>query len=212
MNEEKHIPIKKVRVFTGSVTRPINIRQHRDLSKHEYKRQYHVQNDRNYMMAIYVGHDKRGKEKREFELVNNLTAANYYRRSNDKVPTDHQMVPLFSKNGYELRYKLKIGTMVLLYENSPEEVWELDRKNLQKRLYKVTGLSILVVSTNKYGRIYMVHHQDARPSSDIKYVNGAFKNNEEFRAGLMLLHTQFKALVQGVDFEINDLGEIKRLI
>jgi len=79
-------------------------------------------------------------------------------------------------------------------------------------LYKVTGLSILVVSTNKYGRIYMVHHQDARPSSDIKYVNGAFKNNEEFRAGLMLLHTQFKALVQGVDFEINDLGEIKRLI
>ena len=190
MNEEKHIPIKKVRVFTGSVTRPINIRQHRDLSKHEYKRQYHVQNDRNYMMAIYVGHDKKGKEKREFELINNLTAANYYRRSNDKVPTDHQMVPLFSKNGYELRYKLKIGTMVLLYENSPEEVWELDRKNLQKRLYKVTGLSILVVSTNKYGRIYMVHHQDARPSSDIKYVNGAFKNNEEFRAGLMLLHTQ----------------------
>lgn len=67
MNEEKRIPIKKVRIFTGSVTRPINIRQQRDLSKHEYKRQYHVQNDRNYMMAIYVGLDKKGKEKREFE-------------------------------------------------------------------------------------------------------------------------------------------------
>ena len=212
MNEEKKIPIKKVRVFTGSVTRPIHIRQQRDQSRHEYKRQYHVQNDRNYMMAIYVGQDKKGKEKREFELVNNITAANFYRRSNDKVPTDNQLVPLYSKSGYELRYKLKIGTMVLLYENSPEEVWELDRKNLQKRLYKITGLSILVVSSNKYGRIYMVHHQDARPSTEIKCTNGAFVSDGEFRSGMMLLHTQFKALVQGIDFEINDLGEIRRLI
>ena len=212
MNEEKQIPIKKVRVFTGSVTRPINIRQQRDQSKHEYKRQYHVQNDRNYMMAIYVGQDKKGKEKREFELVNNITAANFYRRSNDHIPTDNQLVPLFSKSGYELRYRLKIGTMVLLYENDPEEVWELDRNNLQKRLYKVTGMSILVVSSNKYGRIYLVHHQDARPSSDIKFTNGAFLNSDDFRAGIMLLHTQFNTLVQGVDFEINDLGEITRLI
>lgn len=213
MNEEKQIPIKKVRIFTGSVTRPINIRQQRDQSKHEYKRQYHVQNDRNYMMAIYVGQDKKGKEKREFELVNNITAANFYRRSNDKVPTDNQLVPLFSKSGYELRYKLKIGTMVLLYENSPEEVWELDKKNLQKRLYKVTGMSSMVLQGKYYfGTIELVHHQDARPSTEIKKKNGEFVSNEEFRPGIKLLHTQFRALVQGVDFEINDLGEIRRLI
>ena len=212
MNEERKIPIKKVRIYANSVTRPIDIQQQRDVSRHEYKRQYHVQNDRNYMMAIYVGKNDKGKEKREFELVNNLTAANFYRRSNDKVPTDNQLVPQYSKKGYELRYQLKIGTMVLLYEHTPEEVWELDRKNLQKRLYKVTGLSILVVSQNEYGRIYMVHHQDARPSSDIKITNGAYKADGEFRAGIMLLHTQFTALVQGIDFEINDLGEIKRLI
>lgn len=212
MNEEKKIPIKKVRMYATAVTRPINIRQQRDQSKHEYKRQFHVQNDRNYMMAIYVGQDKKGKEKREFELVNNITAANFYRRSNDRVSTNDQLVPLVSKSGYELRYKLKIGTMVLLYENNPEEVWELDRKNLQKRLYKVTGMSILVVSSNSYGRIYLVHHQDARPSSEIKITNGAYHDNDEFRSGIMLLHTQFKALVQGIDFEINDLGEITRLI
>ena len=213
MNEDKQIPIKKVRVFTGSVTRPINIRQQRDQSKHEYKRQYHVQNDRNYMMAIYVGQDKRGKEKREFELVNNITAANFYRRSNDRVPTDNQLVPLFSKSGFELRYKLKIGTMVLLYENSPEEVWELDRNNLQKRLYKVTGMSSMIISGKyNFGTIEMVHHQDARPSTDIKKINGEFVSNEEFRPGVKMLHTQFKALVQGVDFEINELGEIMRLI
>lgn len=213
MNEEKQIPIKKVRVFTGSVTRPIHIRQQRDLSRHEYKRQYHVQNDRNYMMAIYVGQDKKGKEKREFELVNNITAANFYRRSNDKTPMDNQLVPLYSKSGYELRYKLKIGTMVLLYENGPEEVWELDRRNLQKRLYKVTGMSSMVIQGKyEFGTIEMVHHQNAKPSSEIKKVNGEYKSDEGFRPGIKMLHSQIKALVQGVDFEINDLGEIRRLI
>ena len=213
MNEDKQIPIKKVRVFTGSVTRPINIRQQRDQSKHEYKRQYHVQNDRNYMMAIYVGQDKKGKEKREFELVNNITAANFYRRSNDRVPTDNQLVPLFSKSGYELRYRLKIGTMVLLYDNTPEEIWELDRNILQRRLYKVSGLSSMVISGKyNFGTIEMVYHQDARPSTEIKKINGEFKSGEEFRAGIKMLHSQIRALVQGVDFEINDLGEIRRLI
>lgn len=213
MNEDKQIPIKKVRVFTGSVTRPISIRQHRDQSRHEYKRQYHVQNDRNYMMAIYVGQDKKGKEKREFELVNNITAVNFYRRSNDRNPTDNQLVPLYSKSGYELRYKLEIGTMVLLYENSPEEVWELDRKNLQKRLYKVTGMSSMVIQGKfEYGTIEMVHHQNAKPSSEVKKVNGEYKSDEIFRPGIKMLHSQIRALVQGVDFEINDLGEIRRLI
>lgn len=212
MNEEKRIPIRKVRVFANSITRPINIRQQRDQSKHEYKRQFHVQNDRNYMMAIYIGQDKKGKEKREFELVNNITATNFYRRSNDKIPADHQLVPLHGKTGYLLQYKLKIGTMVLLYENGPEEVWDLDRKNLQKRLYKVTGMSSMVLrEKDYYGTIELVHHQDARLSSEIKKKNGGFKSNEEFRSGIKLLHTQFKALVQGIDFEINDLGEIKRL-
>ena len=165
------------------------------------------------MMAIYVGLDKKGKEKREFELVNNITAAYFYRRSNDKIPTDNQLVPLRSKSGYELRYKLKIGTMVILYENNPEEVWELDKRNLQKRMYKVTGMSSMVLQDKYYfGTIELVHHQDARPSTEIKKKNGEFKANEEFRNGVKLLHTQFNALVQGIDFEINDLGEIRRLI
>ena len=37
MNEEKQIPIKKVRCYTPSVTKPLNIRQQRDVSSKEYK-------------------------------------------------------------------------------------------------------------------------------------------------------------------------------
>ena len=108
---------------------------------------------------------------------------------------------------------MKIGTMVLLYENSPEEVWELDKKHLQQRLYKVTGMSSMIIQGKfEYGTIEMVHHQNARPSSEIKKVNGEYKSDEDFRPGIKMLHSQIKALVQEVDFEINDLGEIRRLI
>lgn len=59
MNEEKQIPIKKVRCYTPSVTKPLNIRQQRDVSSKEYKQQYHVTNDSNYLLALYIGKDKR---------------------------------------------------------------------------------------------------------------------------------------------------------
>ena len=75
----------------------------------------------------------------------------------------------------------------------------------------MTGLSILVVKANAYGRIYLFHHQEARPSVEVKVKNGAYVQGEVYRPAIMLLHTQFKALVQGLDFEINDLGEISRL-
>lgn len=208
MNEEKQIPIKKVRIFMGSVKRPIHIRQHRDQSKHEYKRQFHVQNDRNYMMAIYKGFDRKGKEKSSFEIVSNIQAAQYYRSSyRDSNAT---IVPP-SKNGYKLRYLLKIGTMVLLYENVPEEIWDLDRENLVKRLYKVTGLSSMMIGDYPYGTIVLLYHQEARPSSEVKAINGEFKTSNAFRPCIKLLHGQFKALVEGIDFELNDLGEIRRM-
>ena len=157
--------------------------------------------------------NKSGKEKREFELINNLMAADFYKRSNGKLSTEISPLPQCSKSGYPLVYSLKIGTMVLLYENNPDEVWELDKQNLQKRLYKVTSMSSKVVKKiYHYGTIELTHHQDSRQSDDIEKETGDFHVNEKFRAGIAMYHTQLKALVQGIDFELNDLGEIKRLI
>lgn len=209
MNETKQIPIKKVRIYAGKVTRPLHIRQQRDKSRHEYKRQVHVQNDVNYMMAIYEGVDKKGKILRDFKLINNITAADFYRKSHCGSHTE-PIVPA-AINGNQLCYRLKIGTMVLLYEKGPQEIWDSGTADLQRRLYKVTGLSYLPTKNKDYGTISLVHHQDARPSGDIKKKNGAYQQNEDFRPGIIMLHTQFKALVAGVDFELNDLGEITRL-
>lgn len=209
MNKEKRIPIRKVRCYQPSVTNPLHIRQQRDVSPKEYKRQFHVANDDNYLLAVYASKDKKGKDKRTFELVNRLQAAEYFKTSNDKEAAGHNLVPVKSQEDYPLAFTLKIGTMVLLYEKSPAEVWEATPKELNRRLYKVVGLSILNVGNRSYGRITLLHHEEARQSKDVKVLNGAYKQGEELRPAILMLHTQLRALVQGYDFEINELGEIK---
>ncbi len=211
MNEEKRVPIRKVRCYQPSVTNPLHIRQLRDVSPKEYKRQFHVANDDNYLLAVYASKDKKGKDKRTFELVNRLQAAEFFKTSNDKEAAGHNLVPVKSREDYPLAFTLKIGTMVLLYEKSPDEVWEATPKELNRRLYKVVGLSSMVIGGNPYATIKMRHHEEARQSKDIKAKNGAYKQGEELRPAILMLHTQLRALVQGYDFAINELGEIKWL-
>lgn len=213
MNEEKQIPIKKVRCYTPSVTKPLNIRQQRDVSSKEYKQQYHVTNDSNYLLALYIGKDKKGKEKREFEIINMLQTAQYFKTSNDKVAVGKNIVPLKSEYDYPFAYSLKIGTMVLLYEKSPNEIWDASLMDNNKRLYKVVGLSAMRMKGRNvdYATIKLKHHEEARLSTELKAKNGAFKQGEELRPSIIMLHTQLNALVQGYDFEINELGKIKRL-
>lgn len=206
MNKEKGVKINKVRVYANQIKRPLEIRRQRDISNKEYKRCFHVANDSNYIMGIYVGADKKGKEKRTFELVNSLDAVRFYNSGVLKQGID--LLPNEDSNGYALKWRLKIGTMVLLYENTPDEIYDLDIKMLTRRLYKITGMSSMVVSGCSYGTLALVYNQEARPSTEYSFKNGIYKSNEELRPGITLLHTQFRGLVQGQDFEINDIGEI----
>lgn len=205
MNKEKGILIKKVRCYAGSVKNPVDIHTHRDVSRKEYKRTFHVQNDENYLLAIYEGIVK-GKPKREFELVRNIDAAKYFKASTDRADYP-SIVPEKSPKGYPLKHKLTVGKMVILYEASPEEIDFGNIEDLGKRLYKITGLSYLPVNAG-YGTIVMRHHQEARMAKEIKISKGAFMKDGEYRPSIFLYHTQFHALVEGEDFEINALGEI----
>lgn len=208
MNEAKRIPIRKVRIFTPSVTQPIHLKPQRDLSAKEYKRNFHVANDSNYCIAIYEGTDRKGKIKRTFELVNRLDAARFFKASADRTARP-DLVPQSDAKGYPLKCLLKAGTMVLFYENTPEELYESTPKELTKRLYKVTGFSTLTVSSNSYGRFTLKHHQEARPAGELKAKGGAWKNGEEHRPVISLLHTQLNALIEGFDFELDVTGEIR---
>lgn len=206
MNEDKGIVIKKVRCFANDVKKPINIRHQRDLSRKEYKQQYHVKNEGNYMLAIYEDIVK-GKVRRDYELVKTIEAAEFYRRSTDKGEYN-SLVPEKSPKGFPLRWKLRIGQHVILYESSPDEIALSNKSDISKRLYVITGLSYLPVGTG-YGSIVMRHHQEARMAKDVKVTKGPYKSNDSYRGSIFLYHTQFNALVEGYDFEINALGEIQ---
>lgn len=209
MNEQKGVPIRKVRIFTPSVTQPISLKKQRDLSDKEYKQDYHVTNDGNYCMAVYEGQDKKGRTKRTFEIVSNPMAAEYFKRSADREGRP-DLVPSADGNGYPLKCILKAGTMVLFYENSPAELYECTRKELAKRLYKVTGMSTLTLQQKyKYGTLVLKHHQEARPAADLKAKSGEWKMGEAYRPVILLYHTQLNAYVEGYDFELTVTGELK---
>ena len=202
MNETLQIPIKKVRVYVKD--RPMRLKQHRDKSRHEYKRFVNVKNDSNYCMAIYEGTNDRGKVIRSYSVVNNLDAAKFY---NGKTHRD-DIVRLSDDNDLPLKCILKIGTMILFYEKSPKELYECTEEELSKRLYKVIGLTSGSESY-PYAAILCRHHLEARKSSDIKAKNGVWKIGEDYRPVIKVLHTQIKAYVEGQDFEISLDGHVK---
>lgn len=205
-NEEKGVYIKKVRIFTPSVTQPIKLKRHRDESRFEYKRNYHVANDGNYCMAIYEGTTPKGKTKRSSQLLNNLEAAKFF---NGKT-LRYDLVPQSDADGYPLKCILRTGTMVLFYEKSADELYDCTKAELAKRLYKVTGMSVLTLQKKySYGTITLKHHQEARPAGDLKAKNGEWKIGEEYRAVIGLYHTQLNAMIEGYDFELSVTGEIK---
>ena len=199
MNESKKILIKKVRCYYKA-KEPLHIRNHRDKSDKEYKRQFHVETDGNYCFAIYEGIVK-GKIKRTFDVVNMLDAARYYRRSSDirhSYPISAEV-----KNGLRYRCLLKTGTMLILLQSYDEEIDVSNSVLVSKRLYYVAIM-------NKDGRIILRHHQEAREATILKKERnaGAFNDSDAYRSEISMSMSNFNALVEGYDFEINALGEI----
>ncbi len=205
-NESKGVYIKKVRVFTPSVTSPIHLKKHQMLSRFDHKQQYYVVNDGNYCMAIYEGTDAKRRTKRSFRIVNNLDAAKFYNGKTNR----YDLVPQSDEKDYPLKYILRTGTMVLFYENSPEELYECSRAELAKRLYKVTGMSSMLIQKKyNYGIVILKHQQESRPAGELKAKNGEWKIGENYRPMIIVNHNQLNAYIEGHDFDLTVTGEIK---
>ena len=202
MNAEKGIRIKKVRCYANSVKSPLNIRQHRDLSCKEYKRQYNVVLDGNYCMAIYEGLNNKGVIKRVYTIVNMLDAAKCLKYS---AKSKHKLVPNI-KNGLLYRGIVKGGTHIILLEKDSETVNVNDHTSISDRLYNVAIMQ-------KDGRIILRHNQEARPATELrKYTRaGGYLIADAYRPQISLSLSDFHALVEGIDFTINELGEITLL-
>jgi CRISPR-associated endonuclease Csn1 len=224
------VPIKKVRLYQPTITNPLLIKKQRDISskgKKEHKEHYYAANDGNYMMAIYEGIDPKGKIIRDFQLVNNMDAGEYYKLSVQKALAGQgfdKSEGLFPKlktvKGLEigLRAILKTGTMVILYRDKDEAVID-DITMLRNRLYKV-------IKMNKDGRITLKHHQVAANDDTLKQIyekeagekppksltNGESKVDfEKVAPKLLLSPSSFDFFIEGVDFRISPLGKIIKI-
>ena len=146
MNEEKEIPINKVRLYANSVKNPIEIKEHSALSKsrHEHKQKVYGQNDENYCMAIYELDGTR-----DFELINNFNLAKliklgqvYYPLNKEKeVKGKKVQIPIAKSNNRDV--VLKRGQQVIFYDKEiekPKDITELI--DFKGRIYIIEGLSI----------------------------------------------------------------------
>lgn len=212
MNEEKGIPINKVRLYANSVKNPLEIKKHSDLSKsrHEYKQKVYGQNDGNYCMAFYEGNDEKGKIKRSHLLINMMGAANYFKLSNSDKNI-YPIAPEKDKNNFPLKYILTKGKMVLIYDKSKDELLEMSSIMLLDRLFQITQIDV-----EKSAEIKLLHHIEAREKKEITEAMGlktgmkGGKNIGEHKKypWIKVGVNSFDCLVQDYDFSISASGKI----
>lgn len=202
MNEEKQVPINKVRIYANSVKNPLEIKEHNKLSKsrHEHKQKVYGQNDENYALAIYEGIDKKGKVKRSFEAINLLDAGKYFKLSNSDSRNLYDIVTNpHDKTNLPLKYILKKGLMVLFYKENSNELKDLPLKDLIGRLYKLSKF-------DAQGRLTFRTHFEARQASELKEIYNI--DYEKPFEQIRLQVSKLDMMVEGYDFYLSSSGKI----
>lgn len=211
MNKEKGVQIKKVRIVAKTVKNPLEIKNQAplSLSKKEYKQKVYAQNDENYCMAIYEGQDKKGRIKRSNLLINMFDAGNYYKMSNDHKKY-YPIAPEKDENGFPLKYILTKGQMVLMYDKSPDELFEMSENMRSERLFQITQLDV------EASCIKLLHHIEAREKKDLTKAMGlksgmkGGKNIGEVKKypWIKVGVNSFDCLVEGYDFKVSPSSKI----
>ncbi|WP_165930068.1 type II CRISPR RNA-guided endonuclease Cas9 [Flavobacterium sandaracinum] len=209
----KPVPIKKIRYYTSDVTNPLFIKKHRDVSRHGHKQFYHAKNDGNYCIAIYEGLDKKGKISRSNQLINIIDAGKYFKLSNEDKKL-YPIAPEKDENLNPLKYILTKGKMVLIYDKSPKELFEMSADKLLERLFEITQMDV-----EKYAEIKLLHHSEARDKKRITEFMGlktgmkGGKNVGEHKKypWIKIGANSFDCLVEDYEFKLTPTGKIKFL-
>ena len=200
MNEEKKVPIKRVRC----VAKPKGVfplKNQRDVSgkeSAEWKKDYYVENDENYLISFYEGVSPKGRKLVGFRALNNYTASNC---NEDRGYPNSILVRNIE---CPLKQVIKIGSAVLLYDESPEELRALSQDRLFCRLYEVFGINGLD------GRVQFRHHMEAREDKDQDKATASFEVERPV-SKIKISPSNMKVLLEGIGFRLNVLGEIEFL-
>ncbi len=179
------------------------IKEQTYLSNKDYKNQYYVQTDDNYLCLFYKGIFK-GENKRAFRIIN------YFDISKLNITDTNALFSISEFSEYKqnplihLKAIIKKGTRVLFYNTYPEEVQDLDNDALSKRLYIVQKFN---AAPTAY--LYLYQHIEARDETKMD----SSEKGKEYSPGHIPAYIRckadnFKALIEHYDFEVDTLGNI----
>ena len=201
-------PIRHVRckVSAGkgffTIDKAIKVKTQSYKSRYEYKNTYYAQNDTNYLCLLYEGVAK-GKVERQFRFLNYYEVAQLRIKDISQIKNE----PYFQiiedkKTTLNLSSIIKVGTRVLMWNNSPEELADLRPAELSKRLFIVYKFNLKGANC-----IYLRNHLEARNEIPKNEDYTIFDENKR-QPLLTLVANGFNCLIEGRDFKITDLGKI----
>ena len=189
----KDVYAKKIRIAVR-ISNPIELKSHKDISTKEYKQKYYVDNDENYLIALYRGKDNKNKLQTEKVVVNLLSAVKNQKETKKLYDSEIKKKDTI----LTLHKVLKIGTIVIFKQSEDEDVFSLNKEELFSRVYRVFGIE--GSGTVKFSHIII---SEAR-NNDNK--NDVFRNSIPKYKRISVASIPF--LVEKTDFKITPSGEI----
>ena len=199
--------IKKVRIFRPDIKTPLQIKTQTYPSLQPYKQHYHAVTAKggNFLIALYRPTGAKQDEKRyHYELISLWDWAHDHRQP------DYILPQLRTDRGEFVGF-VNPGVLVLFYKDSPDELKQMNKEELSKRLYKVTEF-------RKEGKICLRWHREARSKKDAeeamkKYFKCEASSKMPWDEQYPLLKLspstyQGHTLFAGVDFDLQPDGEI----
>jgi len=198
----------KARAGRGYFTKALPLKEHIFKSEQEHKQWYYVQNEINYLLLLYENQTDE-KISRTYQIINLLELVKMQiKNSNElfEIPAYQTLEKGKGKkrNLYQLKYILKVGQRVLLWKENSDELRDLEKKELLKRLYKIYKFN--EISVTAY--IYLKHHNEARQETDMPDGDKNF-DLEKYQPVITLTPDKLNCLFEGIDFEITIDGEIR---
>lgn len=131
-NGEGDVKTHRIRhVRCKAVKTALRIKEQTYKSSKDYKQFFYAAVGELYVMCSYTD----GK-KRDFKIYSLYDISNHRKSGTEDIPKF-----ITDKNGNRLTldYELHKGDMVLVYKDSPEELYDMEQTNLKRRLYMVYG-------------------------------------------------------------------------
>lgn len=194
--------IRHIRCFAPLVKKPLQIKKQTYLSKYPYKQNYYAAMGDLYVMCKYENISKTKAEYKIWSLFD--ISQNRKMKTSDVEDIPTSLTVKDKKNNtfvLNLVCQIRKGDMVLLYENSPDELVEADKNLLSQRLNVVTGFE-------NPSLIKLVKHINAKKEADLgkgESIKSFDKMPEKIRQSIGKLNF----LLRGKDFDFSaDFGII----